>query len=97
MAVDLQREDVARMSLGLLGRVGELDAPRLHAASGQHLGLDHRRAADPLRDLARLGGVGGEPVVGDRDAGTLDDLARLVLEESHCGAEAYTAGAGTNP
>ncbi len=39
----------------------------------------------PIRcgDLARLGGVGREAVVGDRDAGALDDLAGLVLEEPH--------------
>ena len=52
---------------------------------------------DPLRYLPCLGGVGREAVVGHRYAGALDDLARLVLEESHRGAEAYTAGAATNP
>ena len=46
--------------------------------------------ADPPGDLAGLGGVGGEAVIGDGDAGTLDHLAGLVLEESHRGAEAYT-------
>jgi hypothetical protein len=59
--------------LGLLGRVGELDAPGLHPSAGQHLGLDHGRPADPLGGLAGLGGVGCEPVIGDRDAGPLDD------------------------
>ena len=38
------------MRLGLLGRVGELDAAGLHAAAGEHLRLDHDRAADPPRD-----------------------------------------------
>src|SRR3981081_2734417 len=42
-------------------------------------GLAAGRAADPLGDVARLAGVGREPVVGGRDAGALDDLARLVL------------------
>ena len=50
VAVDLEREDLARVRLGLLGRVGELDAAGLHAPAGEHLGLDHRRAADPLGD-----------------------------------------------
>ena len=39
--------------------------------------------ADPLGDRARLGGVGREAVVGDRDARALDDLAGLVLVEPH--------------
>ncbi len=43
------------------------------------------------RDRPRLGGVGRAAVVGDGDAGALDDLARLELEESHGGAEAYRA------
>ena len=50
-----------RIVLGVLGglvrRVGELDAAGLHPAAGQHLGLDHDRAADFLGDLACL--VGG--------------------------------------
>jgi hypothetical protein len=41
------------------------------------------RARRSAGDRRRLGGIGGEAVVGDGDAGALDDLARLVLEESH--------------
>ena len=80
---DLQLEDVARVGLGFLGRVGELDAAGLHAPAREHLRLDHGRTADPRGDLRRLGGVGREAVVGDGDACALDDLARLELEESH--------------
>ncbi len=83
VAVDLQRQDLARVALGLLGRVRELHAACLHPPAGQHLGLDHRWAADPLGDRPRLGGVGREAVVGYGDAGALDDLARLELKESH--------------
>ncbi len=99
---DLQLEDVLGVGLGFRGRVGELDAAGLHAPAGEHLGLDHGRTVDPPRDLGRLRGVGREAVVGDGDAGALDDLARLELEEPHgrtsCGAEAYTAaGSGASP
>ena len=74
------------MGRRLVGGVGELDAAGLHPTAGQDLGLDDRRAADALGDLARLVGAGGKAEIGDRDAGPLDDLAGLVLEEPHAGA-----------
>ncbi len=83
VAADLQLQDVLRVGLGFSRRVGELDAAGLHPPAGEHLRLDHGRPVDPLRDLCRLGWVGREAVVGDGDARALDDLARLVLEESH--------------
>ena len=90
VAVDLQLQDLAGMALGFLGGVGELHAAGLHTPPREDLRLDHGRTADALRDLARLGGVGREAVVGHRDAGALYDLAGLELEEPHSGAEAYT-------
>ena len=69
--------------LGLLGRVGELDAAGLHPPAGQDLGLDHGRPADLLGGLAGLVGGRAEAVLRDRDPGPLDDPARLVLVEAH--------------
>ena len=71
------------MGRGLLGRVGELDAAGLHPAAGQHLGLDHDRAADLLGGLAGLVGGRAEAVLGDGDPRQLDDLACLELVEPH--------------
>ena len=42
VAADLEVEDRERVLGGLLGRVGELDAARLHPAAGQDLRLDRR-------------------------------------------------------
>ena len=75
VAADLELEDLGGVRLGLLGRVGELDAAGLHPAAGQHLGLDHGRAADLLGGLAGLIGGRAEAVLGDRDSGPLDDPA----------------------
>ena len=71
VAADLELEDRLGVLGGLVGGVGELHAAGLHAPAGQHLRLDHRRATDPLRDLARLVGGRGEAEVGDRDPGPL--------------------------
>ena len=53
VAVDLEAEDVLGVRGGLVRRVGELDAAGLHPAAGQHLGLDHDRAADVLARSGR--------------------------------------------
>ena len=89
VAADLELQDVLRVVGRLVGAVGELDAAGLHAAAGQHLRLDHGRARRSGGDLARLLVGGRESEVGDRDSGPLDDLAGLVFEEAHGGAEPY--------
>ena len=83
VAVDLQLQDRLGVLGGLLGRVGELDAARLHPAAAQHLRLDHDRAADLLGGLAGLVGRFAEAVLGDGNPRQLDDLACLVLVEAH--------------
>ena len=88
VSVDLQAEDVAGVALGLVGRVGELDAAGLHPAAGEHLRLDDDGAADALGDVAGLTRILGEAVVGDGDSGPLDDLAGFVFEEPHGGGGA---------
>ena len=44
---------------GLIGRVGEPHAARLHPPAGEHLRLDDDRPADAPGDPRRLRGVGG--------------------------------------
>ncbi len=73
--VDLQLEDVRRMTLRFLGRVGELDAARLHPPAGQHLRLDDGRRAQLFRDLARFRRGRGEAVARHRNSGFCDDLS----------------------
>ena len=71
------------MSLGLVGRVGELDAAGLHPPAGQDLGLDDRRRAELLGDLPGLCRGLGEAVTRHRDPGFRDDLAGFELKEPH--------------
>ncbi len=75
VAADLELEDLSGVGLGLLGRVGELDAARLHPPAGEHLGLDHGRTADLLGSLAGLLGGRAEAVLRHRDSGALDQAA----------------------
>ena len=95
VAADLELEDLGGVLLGLLRRVGELDAAGLHPPAAQHLGLDHGRAVDLLGGrLAGLGGRLGEAVLGDRDPGQLDDPPAFVFVEAHgvADAEPYVRG-----
>jgi hypothetical protein len=61
VAADLQGQDLLGLPLGFLGRVGELNAPGLHSAAGQNLGLDHHRTTDRGGDPASLRGCLGQP------------------------------------
>ncbi len=83
VSVDLEIQDPAGMALGLLGRVGELDASGLHAPACQHLRLDHHGARDFSRNVTRFLGGLRESVLCYRDTCLRDDRAGLVLEEAH--------------
>ena len=83
VAADVEPEDVARLRLGVVRLVGELDAARLAAAAGQHLRLDDDLAAELLGGRARLLGRRREPPVGDRDPEAAEELLALVLVEIH--------------
>ena len=83
VAADVEAQDLARARLGLLGRLGELDAARLAAPAGQHLGLDDDLAAELLGRRARLLGARRDASLGDRDARAREELLALVLVEIH--------------
>ena len=68
VAADVEPEDVAGLLLGVRRVVGELDAARLAAPAGQHLGLDDDLPAELLGCRARLLGRRREPSLRDRDA-----------------------------
>ena len=81
-ALDLEREDLGRDVLGLVGGGGELDAARLAATADEHLGLDDHLAGgvarigeEPDGGGARLGGGAGDLPGGDGEP--LGDEQRL--------------------
>ena len=75
----------ARLLLGVVRIVGELDAAGLAAAAGQHLRLDDDGPADRLGGRARLFRRHREPSLGDGDAEPPEQLFALVLVEVHGG------------
>src|SRR2546426_11367752 len=85
-ALDLHPEDPGRVRDGFVGGVRELDAPRLAAATGVHLGLHHDLAAQALRDRAHLVRRVRDGVGRDRNAVAPEQLARLIFVQVHCGA-----------
>ena len=77
--------------LRLVRVVGELDAARLAAAAGEHLGLDDDRAAELLGRRARLRGRRREPALGDGDPEAREELLALVLVEVQAAGETRCA------
>ena len=54
LVLDRQLQDLEAGRLRFVGRVGEEHTAGLHAASGQHLRLEHHGPADVVGDSARL-------------------------------------------
>ena len=72
--------------LGLVGRLGELDAAALAAAAGVDLRLDDDgAAAEALGDLRGLGGVERDLAARHGDAVPREDLLGLILVDFHGG------------
>ena len=85
VALDVHAEDLAGRGLGLVGRVGELDAAGLAAAAGLDLGLDDDQVPPP-KLLGRGSGLGagrGDHAAEHGHAVLLEQVARLVLEQVH--------------
>src|SRR5690606_26633797 len=87
VALDVHAEDLGGPLAGLLGGAGDLDAARLAAATGLHLGLDDDHAAVGGEQLAgrglRLLGGGDDDAAQHGDTVLLEDVTRLVLEQVH--------------
>ena len=92
VALDVETEDRLRGLFGIRGRLGDLDAARLAAASGLHLGLDDGHAAELLGGRAGLlGGVGDDS--GEyRNTVLLENVTGLILEKIHAAASFVCAG-----
>ena len=70
--------------LGLVGRLGELDAAALAAAAGVDLRLDDDdAAAEPRGDLAGLGGVERDLAARHGHAVAREDRFGLILVDFH--------------
>src|SRR6059058_378957 len=88
LPLDLEREDRARGGLGRVRRVGELDAARLHAAAGQHLGLEHDRDGEVAGDPGGLGGGARDAAPEERRAVAGEEGLGFVFVETHRPREA---------
>ncbi len=73
-----------RERLGLVGRLGELDAAALAAAAGVNLRLDDDdAAAEAPRDLAGFGGVERDLAARHRHAVARENRFGLILVDFH--------------
>jgi flavin-binding protein dodecin len=87
VATDVEPENVPRVGLSLLGRVGQLDPPGLPAAARENLGLDDHRATELRGGVRGFRGRRGGLSFGDGDAEVAKQLLPLVLVEIHAGRE----------
>ncbi len=87
VATDVEPENVPRVGLGLLGRLGELDPPGLPAAARENLGLDDHRATELRGGVRGFRRRRGGLSFGDGDAEVAKQLLPLVLVEIHAGRE----------
>ena len=81
--LDLHVQDRARVRTGLGRGVGDLDAAGLAAAASVNLRLHHDGAAERARRSLGLLGRGRDATFGDADAGTGEQLLRLIFVELH--------------
>ena len=84
MGDERHADHVAREALGLVGRLGQLDAAALPASAGVDLRLhDDEVSAEATRDVAGFGGVKGDFAARHRDAVPCEDGLGLVLVDVH--------------
>ena len=97
MAADVHAEDRVGVRLGLLRRLGELDAAGLAAAADEHLRLDDDLAAELLGGGAGLLGGRRHAPVRHGNAGAREELLPLVFVEIHGRARVYPSGGREPP
>ena len=98
MAADVHSEDLGGARFRLVGRVCELDASGLPAATDQHLGLDDDGQTELLGGLTGLGGIQRETTVGDRNPEATEQILALVLVQVQSARESIASiGTGRAP
>ena len=87
-------DHVARETLGLVGRLGQLDAAAFPASAGVDLRLhDDEVSAETTRDFAGLGGVEGDFAARHRDAVPRENGLGLILVDFHDDKQLIVIGA----
>jgi hypothetical protein len=79
----LDGHDLVEERRGLVRRVGELHRARLHAATGQHLALQHHRAADLGGDAPRVAGRARQAAAAQGQPVPREQRLGFVLVEAH--------------